>query len=167
VLSRSLADAVGDDLINSNPCRDAFARGERGRTPRKFTAWTAGELRDLLAAAEGDRLEALWRVAVTCGLRRGELLGVAWQGFDVEAATLEIAQQVVPTRGSVSLTACKTSGSHRKVTLDKKTVRLILEHRATQEVERALAGDAYADHDLIFCDALGGPPQPPGDDARL
>jgi integrase len=161
VLSRSLADATADDLINGNPCRDAFSRGEGTRSPRKFTAWTASELRDLLAAAEGDRLEALWRLQVTCGLRRGESLGLTWRGFDEANKTLEVTQQVVPTRGGCSLAPCKTAGSHRTLSLDGETVRVLREHRERQKVERALAGDAYSDRDLIFCDELGGLLGPP------
>lgn len=40
------------------------------------------------------------------------------------------------------------------------TVTTLREHRDAQILERALAGDAYVDGDLVFCDALGGPINP-------
>lgn len=161
VVSRSLADATSDDLINGNPCRDAFSRSESTtKTPRTFTAWTHSELRSLLNAAEGDRLEALWRVMVTCGLRRGEALGLTWRGFDDTHNTLEVSQQVVPTKGKPTLQPCKTAGSNRKLTLDEDTVQTLRDHRDRQKLERALAGDAYHDLDLVFGNELGQPLSP-------
>ncbi len=161
VLSRSLGDALADDLINSNPCLGAFARGESAsKDPGRFTLWTESELRDLLATAEGERLAALWRVLVTCGLRRGEVLGLTWLGFGKASETLTVAQQAIPTRGGVTLTPLKTKGSHRTITLDEVTVAAIDAHRTAQNIERAFAGDAYVDRDLIFANELGGPLTP-------
>ncbi len=44
----------------------------------------------------------------------------------------------------------------RTIALDADTVTALGDHQAAQLVERALAGDAYADSDLVFADALGG-----------
>jgi integrase len=41
------------------------------------TAWSAAEVGGFLDVAAGDRLSAIWRLALTTGLRRGELLGLA------------------------------------------------------------------------------------------
>jgi integrase len=157
VLSRSLADAVADDLISTNPCEGSRRSGERRVQPKRFTVWTPDELGALLDAASGDRLEALWRVAVASGARRGELLGLTWLGFSAQGSTIEISQQVVPTRGGVTITPCKSKGSHRTIRLDATTVRALEAHRERQLAERETTGDAYEDRDLIFCDELGSP----------
>jgi integrase len=156
VLSRALADAVEDDLISTDPCAGRRRSGERRSEPKRFTVWTGEELRTLLEAADGDRLEALWRVAVATGARRGELLGLTWFGFSAEEGTLSISQQVVPTRGGPSIHPCKTKGSHRTIRLDAETVKALEAHRETQLLDRELAADAYEDRDLIFADELGG-----------
>ena len=155
VLSRALSDAVEDDLISTSPCDGVTRSKDRARTPKRFTVWTGDELRTLLEAAEDGRLEALWRVAVTTGARRGELLGLTWLGFSAANGTLSFSQQVVPTRGGATIAECKTKGSHRTIRLDAETVAALEQHRDRQLVERELAGDAYADRDLIFCDAIG------------
>jgi integrase len=41
-------------------------------------------------AAKGDRLEALYILAVTTGLRQGELLGLKWDDIDLEVGTLQV-----------------------------------------------------------------------------
>ena len=154
VITRALSDAVEDDLIAASPCAGRKRTGER--KPSKFTVWTAAELRTLLDAAGGDRLEALWRLAVASGARRGELLGATWLGFSKEKATWTISTQVVPTRGGATITPLKTKGSHRTVRLDADTVAAIEAHREQQLLEREIVGDVYSDQDLIFCDELGG-----------
>jgi integrase len=103
---------------------------------------------------------ALWRVAATTGMRRGELAAVTWRALDLDGARLTVAQQLVPTRGGASFGAPKSSRSRRTVALDADTVTALRQHRAAQLVERALAGDAYADNDLVFADALGGATYP-------
>lgn len=160
MLSRAIADAVEDDLISTDPCAGRRRFGERRREPKRFTVWTGDELRTLLDTAAGDRLQALWRVAVASGARRGELLGLTWLGFSAEEETLTIAQQVVPTRGGPSIHLCKTKGSHRTIRLDAETVEALEAHREAQVRERDVAADAYEDRDLIFCDELGGTVNP-------
>lgn len=156
VVSRAFSDAVEDDLISVDPCAGRRRSTERQSKPKAFTVWTAAELRALLEAAEGERLAALWRLAVASGARRGELLGATWFGFSAERGTWTLSQQVVPTRGGVTIAPLKTAGSHRTVRLDPETVAAIEAHRERQLVERETAGDAYEDRDLIFADELGG-----------
>lgn len=163
VLSRAFGDAIEDNLIGVDPTigkRPRQGAGETRRSERRFTVWTPDELRTLLGAASGDRLEALWRLAVASGARRGELLGVTWLGLSGEKGTVTIAQQVVPTRGGLTITPCKTKGSHRTIRLDAETVAALEAHRARQLAERDAAGEAYEDRDLIFCDELGRPLNP-------
>ena len=161
VLSRGFADTLDDDLIALDPTIRKAGRREAGSvTPKRFTVWTGDELRRLLAAATGERLEGLWRLAVASGARRGELLGATWLGFSPQAGTLTISQQVVPARGGLVLTPCKTKGSHRTIRLDEETVAALETHREAQLAERQLAAEAYTDHDLIFADELGQPINP-------
>ena len=161
VLSRSLADAVEDDLISANPCDGRRRSGERRARPKsRFTVWTGDELQTLLNTAAGDRLEALWRLAVASGARRGELLGATWLGFSAEQQTITLTQQVVPTRGGLSIAPLKTKGSHRTIRLDDETIVVLEAHRERQLAERDAALDAYQDRDLIFADELGGPINP-------
>jgi integrase len=108
----------------------------------------------------GDRLFALWRLAATTGMRRGELLGLPSQELDLDPRRLRVVQQLVPTRGGVTFGPPKSRRSERTVALDAVTVEALRRHRDVKLLERDLAGPAYQDQDLVFCDELGRPIYP-------
>jgi integrase len=88
-------------------------------------------------------------------MRRGELAGCIWRFLDLDGARLSIEQQLVPTRGGATFGPPKTARSRRTIALDPETVTALREHREAQLLERAFAGNAYTDRDLVFCDELG------------
>src|SRR5215216_3872521 len=73
LLHRVLADAVRWGLIGRN-VTDAVDAPRRS-TPEART-WSAPDVNSFLASAADDRWEALWRLALLTGMRRGELLGL-------------------------------------------------------------------------------------------
>jgi integrase len=103
-----------------------------GRVPRNVallatppaTSWTE---RTALTAEQGQRHEALYRVALTLGLRLGEVLGLRWADIDLEAGTLRVAQTVGRVGGELVLGQPKTPRSRR-------TLPLVL---ATYSIRRA------------------------------
>jgi integrase len=153
VLHRALRDAVRWGRLTRNPA-DMADPPSRGTS--RAQAWTAGELRRFLDHVADDRWFALWRLAATTGMRRGELAGLTWRALDLDGGRLSVDQQLVPTRGGATFGPPKSSRSRRTIALDAETVTALREHQAAQLVERSLADDAYADLDLVFADALGG-----------
>jgi integrase len=75
-LNKALSQAVADGLIP----RNAAASVKRPQ-PRKteIRPLDTEQVRTLLETVSGDRLEALYVVAVTAGLREGELLALRWE----------------------------------------------------------------------------------------
>jgi len=157
VLHRALRDAVRWGRLARNPA-DMADPPALART--RAQAWTASELARFLDHVKDDRLFPLWRLAATTGMRRAELAGLTWRCLDLENGRLSVEQQLLPTRGGVSFGPPKSSLSRRTIALDEETVRVLQGHRETQKLERTLAGDAYADRDLVFADELGGPVHP-------
>jgi integrase len=157
VLRRALNDAVRWGKIARNPA----AASDPPALPRsRAQSWSARELRTFLAHVDGDRLFALWRLAATTGMRRGELLGLLWRHIDLEAGRLRVEQQLIPTKGGATFGPPKSRRSERTIALDPATVDTLRHHRDTQQLERALAGPAYTDGDLVFCNELGAPIYP-------
>jgi integrase len=168
VVSRALGDAVDENKIIRNPA--AAMRRRRGRraapttsgqlTPEKV--WTGRELAKFLAHVEGERLYACWRLAAVTGMRRGELLGLRWRCVDESHVSIE--EQLIPFPtpggGQAAFGPPKSERSRRKIAIDGKTAEALQQHREAQAVEKALAGDAYEDDDLVFCDELGRPIPP-------
>jgi integrase len=166
VISRALADAVRWGKVGRNVAKMA----DPPSLPRsRVQAWTAGELRRFLDHVQDDRLSALWRVAATTGMRRGELAGLTWRALDTDGARLRVDQQLVPSPGecpvcgeqhSVSFGPPKSRRSERTVALDAVTIEALNAHREVQVLERDLAGPVYDDHDLVFADEIGQPIHP-------
>ncbi len=157
VLRRALNDAVRWGKLSRNP---SAAADQPAASRSKVRAWSDRELRQFLAHVESDRLYALWRLAATTGMRRGELLGTTWRYLDLDGARLQVEQQLLPTAGGVTFGPPKSVRSERTIALDAVTVDALRAHHAIQQLERDLAADAYADQDLVFCNELGAPIHP-------
>jgi integrase len=56
------------------------------------------QARTFLEAAREDRLEALYVVALHCGLRQGELFGLRWSDVDLEEGTLRVNRTLSQTK---------------------------------------------------------------------
>lgn len=124
-------------------------------SPRASASSNIARLSRFLEQVAHHRLFALWRLAGTTGMRRGELAGLTWRCLDLEGARLSVEQQLVATRGGCTFGPPKSARSRRTVALDGETVDALRDHRATQMLERDFAADAYQDHDLVFANALG------------
>ena len=72
----------------------------------------------LLEAARGDKLEALYVLAITTGMRQGELLGLQWKEVNLDAGTLRVNRSVY--EGVIS--PPKTSAGRRTIRLSKLAV---------------------------------------------
>ncbi|MDQ3834929.1 MAG: site-specific integrase, partial [Actinomycetota bacterium] len=83
---------------------------------------TAEQVKALLDAARGERLEALYVLAIHTGLRQGELLGLKWEDVNLEARTLQVRRTLTTARSGPMLSTPKTKGSRRSVRLTQSAV---------------------------------------------
>ena len=124
----------------------------------------------LLPAIAKDRLFAGILLAISTGLRRGELLALRWRDLDLEAQVLHVRQTIVRVRnydtsGGASRTMLvfqepKTAHSRRTLPLPDGCLKALQHHKAVQAQERFLLGEAYQDRDLVVCQADGKPIDP-------
>src|SRR5215212_4859252 len=84
--------------------------------------------------------QALYVVAITTGLRQGELLGLKWDDVDLEAGTLQVRRTLTTAKGGPVLSTPKTKGSRRTVKLSQKALRALRSHLERQMVELDRAG---------------------------
>jgi len=153
VLHGAFDDAVKWGLVARNVC-DAVKAPARDRT--EMQTWNPAEARAFLAAAVGDDLEALWRLAITTGMRRGELLGLKWADVDFDANALSVRRSL--SRGDSSRLIerePKTQAGRRRIALSPETVESLRRHRVRQLEHRLSAGIVYEDGDLVFVNPFG------------
>src|SRR3712207_6703697 len=114
VLHKALKTAVADGLIP----RNVAAGLQLPRITREeIRALGPEETRRLLQAASGDRLEALYVVAIATGLRQGELLALKWEDLDLERRVIRVRRTLTRQGGKVFLGEPKTKKSRRGVKL--------------------------------------------------
>jgi len=118
---------------------------------------TPDEAKQLLKTVGGDRLEALYAVALAVGLRQGEALGLRWQDIDLEGRTLTVRNQMQRINGKLTLTEPKTAHSRRTVALPSVVVAALHRHCERQAEERAWAGSRWQESGLVFTTAIGTP----------
>ena len=126
------------------------------RVPRhEIRALSPDEAKRLLDAAQGERLEAIYVIALTAGLRLGELLALRWADVDTDAGTLRVTGTLQRTRGCIEIAEPKTKQSRRRVELTTRAIDALRRHKAAQNAERLALGEAWLDRDLVFCNERG------------
>jgi integrase len=111
----------------------------------------------LFEAAVGERLEALWVLAATTGMRQGELLALRWPELDLDRAAARVTATLAPGPNGPAITEPKTARSRRQIALTDQAVAALRRRRTAQAAERLQAGPAWVDTTLVFCDELGRP----------
>jgi len=158
VLRAALRRAVMWGLLGINPA-DAV---EPPRPTRKETrVLSDSDAATLLRAVEPTRHYVPTLLALTTGMRRGEILGLRWADLDLDAGTLAVRQTLEQTRAGLRFKEPKTQKSRRLVPLASIAIEALRAHRGTQVASRLALGVVYQDSDLVF-PAPDGQPWNPG-----
>lgn len=159
-LVAALNEAINEDLIARNvAARVPKIKGVEAHRP----PLTRAEADRFLAAVRGDRLEALYRVALVCGLRINEALGLTWDRLDLDSGEARIDRQLQRQPGAFVLKPLKNRASVRTIMLPAMARRALLAHRDKQEHERATVPAWRNAWGLVFT----GPGGQPLYDARV
>ncbi len=155
VIHKALDQATRWGLVPRNVA--SLIRSPRPRRHEMATL-SPEQVRAFIGAARGDRFEALYVLAVTTGMRRGELLALRWRDVNLDAGTLQVRASVQRTRdGGLTFSEPKTSRSRRQISLTKAAIAALQRHRPAQAAERLRMGAAWEDLDLVFSNECGRP----------
>ncbi|MDH6434814.1 integrase [Streptomyces sp. SAI-144] len=158
VLKSALEHAVREDELPRNVARNVKTTTPR---PRRFQPLTAAEARQLLRAANGDRLHPLYELALRTGLRKGELLGLHWEDLDLDGGTATIHRSLQRTRSQgLTVLNTKTLASERRIALPTECINSLKIHQEQQQEERQAAGTGWTDNGLVFTTRKGRPLDP-------
>jgi integrase len=128
VLNKALNDAVRDDLLLVNPVVKAVPP----KRQRYEAVWTAQQAALFLTAVRTERLYAAWLIALSCGLRRGELAGLRWFDLDLDRGTLSVTTQRTTDSDYNIITKAPKGTGRRVIDLGVDTVEALQAHRAAQ-----------------------------------
>src|SRR5215217_4048616 len=155
VLHKALAQAVKWNLIPRNPADGVKAPTP---TPKEMRPLSAKEAWQLFEAAQDDRLEALYVLAVHTGMRRGELLGLKWEDVDLDSSTIRVCRTLtrIDNGNRLALGEPKTKKSRRSVRLTQRSFEAFKRHRVRQAEEKLKTGSLYQHQGLVFANKSGG-----------
>jgi integrase len=123
----------------------------------KIMPLTPQQAQKLLDAVAGHRLEQLYRLTLSLGLRQGEVLGLRWEDVDFEQETLRISGALQELGGRIRRVAPKTEPSVRTLPLTPLLLRSLKAHQQSLEAEKLTLGAEWDDHGLVFPSQVGTP----------
>jgi integrase len=123
---------------------------------------TAEQSRDLIAGTAGDpasdppvppdRLHALYALAITTGMRQGELLALRWTDVDLKAGTLAVRHTL--QRRTPVLAEPKTDRARRTLRLGPGAIEVLRDHRNRQHLK---VGRSWTEESYVFTSRSGTP----------
>jgi integrase len=155
ILHSALDKAVRYGLVTYNPTS--------GATLPKYShdemmVLDADQVTQFLITAQDSPNYALFHLAITTGMRIGELFGLKWSDVLWQSGVVHVQRQkqYVPGQG-VQFVDPKTKAGRRTIKLGEGSLEVLRHHKAFQETQKARAGDRWHNLDLVFPNSLGGP----------
>lgn len=152
-LHKALEDALRFGLVQRNVASLVKAPPMRKHA---MQVYSPDQARKLLTTAQGERLEAAYVLALSTGMREGELLALKWRDVDLDEGVIRIQTTLKRAPlGKRTIGKPKTAGSRRKVMLTPTAQSALKRHKVRQLEERLQAGPGWQDHDLVFTNTVG------------
>jgi integrase len=146
ILERAIRHDQARDKVRRNVASLIIVpEGQEGRPSKAMTLDQAVQLLDTAGPGSQHRLAAYGVVSLLAGVRTEEARALTWAEVDLDAGTVAVYRSVR------AMGETKTRKSRRLLKLPKKAVEALREHRKRQAAERLQAGEAWQDHDLVFC----------------
>ncbi len=131
-----------------------------GEVPYPVMVWTAEQTGQFLDFIVHHPLYALYHLIAYTGLRRGEACGQRRSDTYLDAARIEVANQIVQYGWETGQSKPKTPSSEGIVALDPDTVLVMLAHQARQDEAKERLGEDWVESDLCFTEPGGSPLHP-------
>lgn len=127
----------------------------------KIVFFTPSEQEIFLKAIAGNRDELLYKLALSTGLRLGEILGLKWSCINLDDHTLKVKlsvrriKNIKTNQSELKLTALKNKSSYATIPLPEQLIPYFIQHKEKQDKEKELANNKYEDIGLVFCTEFG------------
>lgn len=123
--------------IPSNPCQDLSPKEKPHREAKNVDFLAAKQAQEFLRCLESESLfwKTLINILISCGLRRGETVGLQWRDIDTEKLTIKVERSVTYDQSSpMKYRVGKTkTGKTRVVSVSKRVVDLLMDLKKEQE----------------------------------
>lgn len=158
ILRTALARAVEHQIIARNPA-DVFKKRLPKVERREFVTLSTEQSAKLLETLSHSRVYWPVLLALSTGMRRGEILALRWKNVDLELGTLRVVESLEQTKTGIRFKAPK-SGRHRAITLPAYAVQELRRLKREQAEALLALGVRQSADTLLCCRADGEPHQP-------
>ncbi len=146
--------AIRIEMLTKNPCTNVKLPPEVHSEKKIYTPEQAEEFVDLLYSEAPLKHQLFASIAIICGLRRSEIVGLRYSDIDVDNHILRIERAANYSRKKKEMYVgnTKTASSVRSIKLPQVIIDIFLKYKA-QEIEiKAFMGINHTDEDFLFCD---------------
>jgi integrase len=153
------ASALRKDIIGRNPLDSV--KKPKVRNPKSITILQPEQIHHLVISLKDHPNKALYFLAITTGLREGEILGLRWEDIDWNRSWIYVRRQVQRIDGQgVIFTTPKTRMGVRTLSIGPNTLDMLRKHRFAQSTIKEVAGTLWHEMDLVFPSNRGTPRDP-------
>lgn len=132
IIHRALNQAVKWQLISTNVSDNVDIP-----KPDKYIAQilNAYEVTKLLNAVKNTNIYLPVLLAISTGMRRGEVLGLTWKNVDIDNSIITITQAIVPTNNGIEITTPKTKNSIRRISIPETLKTVLAKYKKKSSCE--------------------------------
>ncbi len=151
VLRAALGKAKEQGLILSNPCEGITVRTER-YTP----SWRIEDIKAIVDASSGTRMQNIIVFALTTGMRMGEIIALRWDDIDWLGRQILVRYQVQWTGNQPSFVPPKSASGRRNIVLDPYTEAVLRDQQEQIALWRQGVSE-WHEYNLVFPTLSGVP----------
>lgn len=157
VLSNALKQAQRYDIVS----RNVAALVERPKAEAyEAQVWTGAQVTTFLNGIREHKWHAIFFLAVTTGMRRGEILGLHWSDIDLEVGQIKITRNLTMAGREMVVTTPKTKNSRRRIYISPEGVALLRHVHEQQQQMRVRRAKQWQDTGYVFTTQIGTPIKP-------
>ncbi|MCR8746210.1 tyrosine-type recombinase/integrase [Romboutsia lituseburensis] len=160
-LKPCLGEAEKQGYIQKNYCK--MVTLPKDDTKKDIKVLSQQDQQRFIQAIQGHKLEILFLIALSTGLRLGELLGLKWSDININTGMLTVNRTLSRVKNQVTGNyeiieqIPKTKNSNRVIPIPTNILTKLKEHKKVQGKQRLFVGEAYINNNYVFTDDIGNP----------
>jgi integrase len=160
VINIALNQAVKWDILFKNPC-DKVNRPKKASVEHPtLNVKQAYMLLDYTKSSIFSVMYIPVHIALFCGMRRGEIIGLQWHNVDLDNGYIKVKDNRTKVGNVTKMKTPKTDMSKRSIELDVITIRILKQHKEEQDNLRSMFAAEYKDSNFVCCWPDGRPLRP-------
>ncbi|MFL0363158.1 tyrosine-type recombinase/integrase [Pseudobacillus sp. 179-B 2D1 NHS] len=156
MLVNALERAVKFDMVLKNAAKLVDPPKE---SKSEMEVWDVDEVLTFLETAKESHLYMVYLIAINTGMRQGEILGLSWEGVNLDDGVIYV-KQTLSNDGKTLKATTKTAAGMRTVAIPDELIAELKRHKLEQKKHRLRVGSLYTDMNLVNATEVGTPINP-------